>query len=168
MHIHIRPYSRADLSAMAEIWNEVVRQGEAFPQLETLEAQSAESFFTEQSHCTVAQEDKGSAILALYILHPNNVGRCGHIANASLAVSSTHRGCHIGEALVRDCLHRAKALGFRILQFNAVVAGNHGAQHLYEKLGRIPGGFFEYPRGIRGYYCLLPYSLRRMSVGTGA
>ena len=70
MHIHIRPYSRADLSAMAEIWNEVVRQGEAFPQLETLEAQSAESFFTEQSHCTVAQEDKGSAILGLYILQP--------------------------------------------------------------------------------------------------
>ena len=57
------------------------------------------------------------------------------------------------EALVRDCLHHAKALGFHILQFNAVVASNHGAQHLYEKLnfvqlGRIPGGFFN----IRGEY----------------
>ena len=89
----------------------------------------------------------------LYILHPNNIGRCSHIANASFAVSSTHRGNHIGEALVRDCLHHAKALGFHILQFNAVVASNHGAQHLYEKLnfvqlGRIPGGFFN----IRGEY----------------
>ena len=146
MHIHIRPYSRADLSAMAEIWNEVVRQGEAFPQLETLEAQSAESFFTEQSHCTVAQEDKGSAILGLYILHPNNVGRCGHIANASFAVARDSRGLHIGEQLVRDCIRAAKALGFRILQFNAVVAINTHARHLYERigfhpLGTIPGGF---------------------------
>ena len=168
MHIHIRPYSRADLSAMAEIWNEVVRDGAAFPQTEELGAAEVAEFFAAQSHCGVAVDTAGGALLGMYILHPNNVGRCGHIANASLAVSSTHRGRHIGEALVRDCLHRAKALGFRILQFNAVVAGNHGAQHLYEKLGRIPGVFFEYPRGIRGYYRLLPYSLRRMSVGTGA
>ena len=44
MQIYIRPYRPADLSAMAEIWNEVVRQGEAFPQLETLEAPNAASF----------------------------------------------------------------------------------------------------------------------------
>ena len=31
-----------------------------------------------------------------YILHPNNIGRCGHIANASYAVSSKSRGLHIG------------------------------------------------------------------------
>lgn len=28
--------------------------------------------------------------------HPNNVGRCGHICNASYAVSSDARGRHIG------------------------------------------------------------------------
>ena len=153
MQIYRRPSRTADLSAMAEIWNEVVRQGEAFPQLETLEAPNAASFFAEQSHCAVAQEAESGAVVGLYILHPNNIGRCSHIANASFAVSSTHRGNHIGEALVRDCLHHAKALGFHILQFNAVVASNHGAQHLYEKLnfvqlGRIPGGFFN----IRGEY----------------
>ena len=105
MQIYIRPYRTADLSAMAEIWNEVVRQGEAFPQLETLEAPNAASFFAEQSHCAVAQEAESGAVVGLYILHPNNIGRCSHIANASFAVSSTHRGNHIGEALVRVFLH---------------------------------------------------------------
>ncbi len=82
----------------------------------------------------------------LYILHPNNVGRCGHICNASYAVSSKCRGLHIGEKLVIDCLSKGKELGFRVLQFNALVESNVHARHLYERLGfvqlgTIPGGF---------------------------
>ena len=53
---------------------------------------------------------------------------------------------HIGEKLVKDCLIQGKEKGFRILQFNAVVATNVHARHLYERLGfkqlgTIPGGF---------------------------
>ena len=82
----------------------------------------------------------------LYILHPNNIGRCRHICNASYAVSSKCRGQHIGEKLVIDCMSKAKELGFRVLQFNAVVESNIHARHLYERLGfvqlgTIPGGF---------------------------
>lgn len=93
----------------------------------------------------MAADEDGKAY-GMYILHPNNVGRCGHIANASYAVSSESRGLHIGEKLVRDCIAQAKAHGFGILQFNAVVATNIHARHLYERigfkqLGTIPGGF---------------------------
>ena len=84
--------------------------------------------------------------MALYILHPNNVGRCGHICNASYAVKSNLRGRHIGEFIVKHCIEKARELGFRILQFNAVVAENIHARHLYKRLGFvelgiIPGGF---------------------------
>ena len=58
-------------------------------------------------------EDDGR-IVGLYILHPNNVGRCGHICNASYAVKSKCRGQHIGEKLVSDCLLKAKDIGFRM------------------------------------------------------
>ena len=59
---------------------------------------------------------------------------------------SACRGQHIGEKLVLDCLKTAKELGFRVLQFNAVVESNIHARHLYERLGfiqlgTIPGGF---------------------------
>ena len=85
-------------------------------------------------------------ILGLYILHPNNVGRCSHIANASYAVSSKARGKHIGQKLVFYSIEKAKELDFIILQFNAVVEDNFSASHLYEKLGFkqlgvIPKGF---------------------------
>ena len=51
-----------------------------------------------------------------------------------------------GKKLVLHSLEQAKALGFRIMQFNAVVKTNLGALHLYERLGfqplgTIPGGF---------------------------
>ena len=85
-------------------------------------------------------------VVGLYILHPNNVGRCGHIANASYAVRSDMRGKQVGRQLVTDCLHKCRELGFRVMQFNAVVADNAPALALYKslgfvRLGVIPGGF---------------------------
>ncbi len=142
--IEIREFKKEDISKMIYIWNEVVEEGIAFPQEDLLDEQSGLEFFAGQSFTGVAVED--GEIVGLYILHPNNVGRCGHICNASYAVNSSCRGKHIGEALVRDCLIKAKELGFRVLQFNAVVESNVHARHLYERLGfkqlgTIPGGF---------------------------
>ena len=141
-----RPYREEDLPAMAEIWNEVVEDGVAFPQEDFLNAETGKAFFAEQTYTAVAEDTNTGNVLGLYILHPNNVGRCGHICNASYAVSSQARGLHIGEKLVSDCLIQGKLHGFRILQFNAVVASNIHARHLYERLGFIqlgviPGGF---------------------------
>ena len=141
----VRKYTEQDLPRMTEIWNEVVAEGIAFPQEELLDIGSGRQFFAEQSFCGVAEDEDGS-IAGLYILHPNNVGRCGHICNASYAVDGSMRGKHIGEKLVLDCIGTARKLGFRILQFNAVVETNIHARHLYERigfrqLGVIPGGF---------------------------
>ena len=144
MDIIIRKYSDNDLGAMTKIWNHIVKEGQYFPQENGLSIKEAAAFFTEQTFTGVAEED--GAIVGLYILHPNNIGRCGHIANASYAVKADQRGKRIGEKLVVHSLEMAKAAGFRIMQFNAVVADNKGAISLYKKLGfkelgTIPGGF---------------------------
>lgn len=144
MALCVRPYESADVPRMTAIWNEVVAEGVAFPQTEQLTEPAAAQFFAQQSHTAAAVLD--GEVAGLYILHPNNVGRCGHICNASYAVASGMRGRHVGEALVRDCLAQARAHGFGILQFNAVVATNCAARRLYERLGFvqlgvIPGGF---------------------------
>ena len=141
----VRAYEKKDLDAVNAIWNEVVEDGIAFPQLELLDRESGSAFFSSQTYTGVAEDAQGH-VLGLYILHPNNIGRCGHIANASYAVSSKARGFHIGEALVMDSLRKAAVYGFRVMQFNAVVESNIHARHLYERcgfvqLGTIPGGF---------------------------
>ena len=146
MRLIIREYGPADLSAACTLWNEVVEAGNAFPQEEPLTEDTGAAFFRSQTFTGLACDmDTGEAV-GLYILHPNNTGRCGHIANASYAVLNRCRGQRVGEQLVLDCMGRAKAAGFRILQFNAVVATNTPALKLYRKLGFrqlgvIPGGF---------------------------
>lgn len=157
----IRQYTKSDSEQAIKIWNEIVAEGVAFPQTEELDTHSGNEFFMSQSFTGVAERD--NEIVGLYILHPNNVGRCGHICNASYAVKSDLRGQHIGEMLVTHCRETAKSLGFRILQFNAVVSTNERALSLYKKLGfvqlgTIPGGFLlkngEY-EDIIPHYCTL-------------
>lgn len=183
--MRIRAFHAADVPRMREIWNEVVRAGNAFPQFDELaDDEEAEAFFASQTRTAVAVEcgepeadgDGGSdpdrrgcaeaetadagtgaacggassaqdgRVVGLYILHPNNIGRCAHTANTSYAVDSSCRGRGVGRALVQDSLDNLEPCGFRGLQFNAVVASNVSAIRLYEsmgfdRIGVIPGGF---------------------------
>ena len=161
--IIVKQIEETTLNAARLIWNEVVEEGRAFPQLETLTLDEAREFFNSQSFTGVAVDEDNSEVVGLYTLHPNNVGRCGHISNASYAVKSNQRGRHIGEILVTDCLNKARELGFKILQFNAVVESNAPALRLYQKLGftqlgTIPKGFLNkdgvYENIIVHYYDL--------------
>ena len=125
MQIEIRQYQTHDAAAAAAIWNEVVRGGAAFPQREELTEENADSFFRSQSFTGLAEDAETGENVGLYI---------------------GVRGRHIGEQLVRHSMAQGKTLGYRILQFNAVVATNASALHLYRRLGFkqlgvIPGGF---------------------------
>lgn len=147
MTVKIRKITPQDIPGAIKVWNKVVEDGVAFPQTETLNEKTGEEFFSSQSFTGVAVDADSGEVAGLYILHPNNVGRCGHICNASYAVRSDLRGNNIGEQLVTHCMKTAKELGFGILQFNAVVKSNKPALHLYEKLGFVKLGVI--PSGFR-------------------
>ncbi|MCI8804566.1 MAG: GNAT family N-acetyltransferase [Clostridiales bacterium] len=159
MSIEIRKYESDDVMDAIGIWNLIIEEGRAFPQLEILDEVSGDLFFKEQSFTGVAYNSENDEIVGLYILHPNNVGRCGHICNASYAVKAEARGRHIGKQLVLHCMGKAREIGFTILQFNAVAVSNLPALHLYEnlgftKLGIIPNGFL---RKDGGYDDIIPH-----------
>ena len=144
--LKIEAYSEKHINDAIAIWNDIVEDGIAFPQKEMLDPQTGDAFFKSQSFTGIAIDADSGEVVGLYILHPNNVGRCRHISTASYAGKKNKRGQHIGEFLVKDCLAKAKEIGFRILQFNAVVATNTSALKLYKKLGFtqlgvIPKGF---------------------------
>lgn len=153
----VRKYMEADLLQMRQIWNDIVEEGVAFPEEEALTLEAAREYFSQQSYAAVAEINE--EIVGLYIVHPNNVGRCGHIANASYGVKTGQRGKRIGEKLVLDSLEIAGSLGFRIMQFNAVLATNKPAIHLYKKLGFTPLGTI--PQGFRqkdgAYVNIIPF-----------
>ena len=146
MAIKIVAFTNDYLKGTLEVWNEVVAAGKAFPQNEELNEKSGCAFFMSQSFTGIALDTTTNEVVGVYILHPNNVGRCSHICNASYAVKAEYRGKGIGKMLVTHSIKKARELSFRILQFNAVVASNKSALSLYESLGficlgTIPGGF---------------------------
>lgn len=133
MEIILKNFEKKYTKQTAEIWNEVVEEASFFPGEKTLSEDEAEKMFFEQTETICALlNDK---VVGVYILHPNNFGRCGHIANASYAIKREYRGKGIGRKIVSDCLQRAKNNGFKGLQFNAVVSTNYTAIALYLKLG---------------------------------
>ena len=145
--IELVQYAPGFAAGAVELWNIIVRTGRAFPQDEELSVESGNCFFQSQTYTGLALEKATGKVVGLYILHPNNVGRCGHICNASYAVLPECRGQHIGEMLVKDCMLQARNAGYKILQFNAVVASNQTALNLYKKLGFTQLGVI--PQGFR-------------------
>ena len=159
MNVVVRKYTEKDLPEMIRIWNAVVEDGVAFPQTEDLDAETGKKFFGGMTYNGVAEDQTTGKILGLYILHPNNVGRCGHLANASYAVDECSRGLHIGERLVSDCMDQAAAHGPRhgiqrgrknqhpcapSLRTSGIYAARHGS-------GRLP----HEGRALRRYLSLL-------------
>lgn len=142
--IQLRPYRPEDREAARRVWNEIVEQGDSFPGDRPLALEEAGDFFAAQT-ATVCAWD-GMTLAGVYILHPNNIGRCAHIANASYAVTGSCRGRGIGRRMVLHSLENARQHGYRGLQYNAVVSSNAAAIHLYRQLGftevgSIPGGY---------------------------
>ena len=132
--MEIIKYNKKYIKEVIKIWNETIEEGIYFPQIEILSnEEEGDKYFNSQDYTGIAvYNDK---VFGVYILHPNNIGRCGHISNASYAVSKESRGKGIGEALVRDSMEQGKKLGYKILQFNAVVISNINAHKLYKKIG---------------------------------
>ncbi|MDR0904991.1 MAG: GNAT family N-acetyltransferase [Oscillospiraceae bacterium] len=144
MQLTVAPYAPSDLTACTEIWNDILDDGISFPGTELLSESDMARYLAEQSAVTCVSS--GGVICGFYILHPNNIGRCSHVANATYCVSKNFRGRGVGRQLVPASLAEAKSLGFRGIQFNAVVAGNVAAVTLYKNngfniVGTIPGGF---------------------------
>ena len=75
-NIELRRYEVRDIPEMVNIWNEVVKEGNAFPQEDLLTEEKGKIFFERQSYCGVAVNKDTGKILGMYILHHNNVGRC--------------------------------------------------------------------------------------------
>lgn len=144
MTITFESYQKENLAKLTDIWNVILADGIAFPGTEMYNESSFHQYLLEQDAVNCLFYD--GELVGYYVLHPNNIGRCSHVANASFCIAKEFRGKKLADALVKDCLKKAQALGFRGMQFNAVVVSNQPAIHTYQKngfeiIGTIPQGF---------------------------
>ncbi len=144
MNLTFRTYQKEDIELLKDIWNDILVDGDAFPGEKLYEIKEFEKMMEEQSAVTCILAN--NKVAGYYVLHPNHIGRCSHIANASFAISKEFRGKKLAEPLVKKSIQQAKELGFSGMQFNAVMVGNIAAIHTYQKIGfeiigTIPKGY---------------------------
>lgn len=141
----IRAAGKGDSTAIWAIIEPVIRAGETYALPRDMSEEQAIAFWCgDGHHVHVALE--GGDVLGTYFLRANKQGGGDHVANAGYITAPRARGRGIARAMGLHSIECARALGFCALQFNFVVATNHGAIRLWQSLGfetvgRLPGAF---------------------------
>jgi len=156
--LQIRRARKEDREAIWQIFHAVVAGGDTYVFDPNISRREALAYWLgPKTRCYVALSDHG--IVGSYILKANQPGLGSHVANAGFMVSPSARGRGIGRAMAEHCLHEARRLGFRAMQFNFVVATNKTALRLWKDLGFtivgiLPGAFRHTRRGFVDVYVM--------------
>jgi L-amino acid N-acyltransferase YncA len=158
MEMVIRPAEARDGDAIWEIMKPILRAGETYTLPRDMDKQAALAYWQSAEHEVFVAEENGG-IVGTYFLQANQQGGGGHVANCGYmtAVSATGRG--MARAMCTHSLDRARARGFRAMQFNFVVSTKERAVRLWEGLefeivGRLPKAFLHPTLGYVDAYVM--------------
>jgi GNAT superfamily N-acetyltransferase len=112
----------------------VLAAGETYAVARDLDAAGAAAYWFDPRHEVFVAEADGE-ILGTYYLMANQQGGGVHVANCGYMTAPSARGRGVARAMGEHSLIRAKARGFRAMQFNHVVSTNTRAVSLWQKLG---------------------------------
>lgn len=152
--IDIRNAEAGDRAAIEAIAAEVVTAGETV--VHTTVPELMEYWFAPSARVFVAMV--AGEIAGTYVVKPNNVGRGSHVANGGYMVGSAHRGLGVGRRLGEHSIEKARALGFRSIQFNFVVSTNPAVELWrrlgFEVVGTLPKAFDHRVLGLVDAYVM--------------
>ncbi|MBW3645665.1 MAG: GNAT family N-acetyltransferase, partial [Actinobacteria bacterium] len=144
--MNVRAAVHGDWPALWPIWHAVVAGGDTYVWPPETSYDQARRLWMLPPPAEVFVLEVGGDIRATAVLKPNQPGLGDHVANASFMVHAEARGRGVGRCLAEHVLERARASGYRAMQFNAVVATNAAAIELWRSLGfatigTVPDGF---------------------------
>jgi len=147
--VDIREAVEADWPAIWPIVEAVVRAGDTYTYPRDLDEAGGRALWNPPSWVVLGTAKYG----------PNQMGPGSHVANASFMVSGAARGRGVGRALGEAVIARARADGYRAMQFNAVVEANRSAVHLwralgFEIIGTAPEAFDHPVEGLVGLHIM--------------
>jgi ribosomal protein S18 acetylase RimI-like enzyme len=140
----VRPAEDRDADAIWRILEPIIRAGETYTLPRDMSREDALAYWRAPSH-EVFVADEGD-IVGTYYLRANQMGGGLHVANCGYMTSPHATGRGVARTMGLHSLERAKARGFRAMQFNFVVSTNERAVRLWQSLGfettgRLPSAF---------------------------
>jgi L-amino acid N-acyltransferase YncA len=144
--IEIRPFREADRPAVWRMLHATIAAGDTYVFAPDSSEAEIRRIWVEMPSATFVATDAGGEVIGTYFIKPNQPGLGAHVCNCGYVVEPRARGRGVAAALCEHSQDQARALGFRAMQFNFVVATNEGAVRLWRRLGfaevgRLPGAF---------------------------
>ena len=157
--VNIRRATDQDWPLIYPIYAAIMAEGKtyAFPGQQTLE--EARPWWMEQPPGQTVVAVSDGVIVGSAKMGPNRPGRGSHVATASFLVDPARQGEGIGRALGEYVVGWCRSAGFASIQFNAVVASNASAVHLWQSLGfqiigTVPEAFDHPEHGLVGLHIM--------------
>jgi GNAT superfamily N-acetyltransferase len=125
-----------DWPAIWPFWHQIVAAGETYAWDPSTDERSARSVWMLPPPARVyVVADGAGRLVGSALLKPNQPGLGDHVANAGFMVDPSVVGQGLGRRLAHYVLDEARRLGYRAMQFNAVVETNSPAVALWRSLG---------------------------------
>jgi len=130
----IRPVADRDANAIWAIMEPIIRAGETYCLPRDMDKKSALAYWLSAEREVFVAEENGE-VVGTYCLQANQKGGGAHVANCGYmtAVAATGRG--VARTMCTHSLERARARGFRAMQFNFVISSNDRAVRLWQSFG---------------------------------
>jgi L-amino acid N-acyltransferase YncA len=148
--VAIRNAQSGDRGAIWSILEPVMRAGETYLLARDASREDVLAFWFANGHEVFVAEE-GGVILGTYFLRANQGGGGAHVANCGYVTAGTATGRGVAGAMCAHSLERARARGFKAMQYNFVVSTNERAVRLWQKhgfriVGQLPKAFL-HPQG---------------------
>ncbi len=145
----VRAAKASDSNGIWRVIEPAFREGETYTLPRDISREDALAYWLAEGHEVFVFEDAGQ-IQGTYFLQANQRGGGAHVANCGYITAPSAAGRGIARAMCAHSLERAKARGFRAMQFNFVVSTNERAVRLWQSfgfgiVGRLPAAFL-HPR----------------------
>jgi len=151
LKLAIRPATPADDDAIWRILEPTFRAGETYPIPRDISRADALAYWRTPGHEVFVATEHGD-VVGTYYLRANNRGGGAHVANCGFMTAPGATGKGVARAMCMHSVERARARGFRAMQFNFVIASNERAVRLWQScgfaiVGTLPGAFEHPARG---------------------
>jgi ribosomal protein S18 acetylase RimI-like enzyme len=143
--LEIRPVRDTDRAAVWAIFESVIRAGDTYALPRDLGEAPAMAYWLKSGHEVHVAETQGR-VVGTYFLRENPAGGGADIANCGYMTAPGSEGRGVGRAMCVHSMERARARGFRAMQYNFVASTNDRAVRLWQQcgfeiVGRLPAAF---------------------------